>query len=112
MGYVVLLYGLGIYEIAWVQLKRETGMIKGTKQIILAIVAAVPFIEQVIEIYYVELGRVHYSMDIVVAVVITLLFYTNGPMTIVANRWSQRIQMWERSQKNVSSDESRKEASY
>lgn len=106
--YLVVLYGLGIYEIVWVQLKyeKEETISKKRKKILLAVVAAVPFIEQVIEIYYVELARIHYSMDIVVSVVITVLFYTNGPMTIVANRWSRWIQIWKTSKKDTSSVDS------
>jgi hypothetical protein len=46
--------------------------------------------EQAVEIYFVMLSRFHYSSDILVALVVTFLFYTNSAIAIFAKQWELR----------------------
>jgi len=46
--------------------------------------------EQMIEIYCVLLSRFHYSMDVVMALVVTFLLYTNGAVAVFAKQWELR----------------------
>jgi len=55
--------------------------------VVLVFVMLVAVIEQSVEVYFVLLNRFHYMMDVVMAIILTLLFYTNGTMTIAAKTW-------------------------
>merc|ERR1712007_299787 len=84
--YVWCLYAFGIYEIAWTETLHND-----YRTYILASIAGAAIIEQIVEISFVEMARYHYTMDIVVSLVVTFLFYTNGPMTIVASKWNRMM---------------------
>merc|ERR1719261_1209281 len=43
--------------------------------------------EQLMEIVLVIENRFHYTMDVAMALVLTLLFFTSGPVNIAAKRW-------------------------
>lgn len=55
--------------------------------VVFGFVMFVAVTEQTVELYYVVLNRFHYMMDVVMAIVLTLLFYTNGTITIVSKIW-------------------------
>lgn len=44
--------------------------------------------EQLVEIVLVIRNRFHYSMDVAMAILLTLLFFTSGPIAIVAKAWT------------------------
>jgi len=46
--------------------------------------------EQCLEIYFVERTRFHYTMDVVMAMVMVFLVFTNGPIAVFAKQWEQR----------------------
>lgn len=57
---------------------------------VLFFVSALAIGQQVGEIYYVLLSRFHYTSDVVVALMLTFLFYTNGAISIFAKQWALR----------------------
>jgi len=57
---------------------------------VLFFVAALAILQQTGEIYYVLLSRFHYTSDVIVALMFTFLFYTNGAISIFAKQWALR----------------------
>merc|ERR1712100_188405 len=46
-------------------------------------------IDQLLEISAVLMNRFHYTMDIIMALLLVLLWYTNGPMSIFSQWWKK-----------------------
>lgn len=87
--FTVTLFGLGIYELIRIKsVHRRTGA--GWKMALLTIVALGTLVEQAFEIYAVESTRFHYTMDVLMALVVTFLVYTNGPIAICAKQWAHK----------------------
>lgn len=85
--YFTCLYALGLLELTRrhvIRLQLEEWKKTG----VLIAVTIVCIVQQAVEIYLVLKSRFHYSMDIAVAVVATLLVYTNGPVVLYAQWWS------------------------
>mmetsp|Transcript_101379 Transcript_101379/g.312705 ORF Transcript_101379/g.312705 Transcript_101379/m.312705 type:complete len:465 (-) Transcript_101379:13-1407(-) len=104
--FVVTLFALGLYE--YIRIVRpvrskSTSTTTSSKSVIaffkkhaivfnmvcLSAVALFAIGEQCIEVYAVLKSRFHYTSDILVALVMTFLFYTNGVIAISAKLWSQ-----------------------
>ena len=83
--YFVTIFAFGLHECvrrgmraspAWKRVSVET----------FVTVAAV--LQQSIEIYYVLKSRFHYTSDVVMAIFVTYLLYTNSVIAVVASKWS------------------------
>eukprot|EP00927_Polykrikos_kofoidii_P010098 TRINITY_DN14272_c0_g1_i1.p1 TRINITY_DN14272_c0_g1~~TRINITY_DN14272_c0_g1_i1.p1 ORF type:complete len:530 (-),score=70.17 TRINITY_DN14272_c0_g1_i1:67-1656(-) len=89
--FAVTLFGLGLYE-----LLRVTGSVKATsgrkclKTITLSLLCVGTVGEQFLEIWIAESTRFHYTMDIILALVLTFLVYTNGAIAIASRQWCVR----------------------
>jgi len=84
------LYALGLVELTKTHLSRrvhQQTMTALTRNIIVGCVYTLAITEQAVEIYLVLLNRFHYTMDVVMAVLLVFLFFTNGSITIAAKIW-------------------------
>lgn len=85
--YFTCLYALGLIELV-----RRTLLANSEKKfmskIIVGSVMAGCVLEQAVEITLVLWDRFHYTSDVAVAIMLTLLFYTNGPVVIAAKHWT------------------------
>jgi len=105
--FVVTLFALGCYEMLRVVIAvREANPVDEkdkkrccrtpknwriiVKSLFLTALAVLAIGEQLVEIYFVLLSRFHYSMDVVVALVVTFLLYTNGAVAVFAKQWELR----------------------
>eukprot|EP00746_Dinoflagellata_sp_MGD_P043213 gnl/MRDRNA2_/MRDRNA2_205021_c0_seq1.p1 gnl/MRDRNA2_/MRDRNA2_205021_c0~~gnl/MRDRNA2_/MRDRNA2_205021_c0_seq1.p1 ORF type:complete len:414 (-),score=43.08 gnl/MRDRNA2_/MRDRNA2_205021_c0_seq1:231-1472(-) len=82
--YLTTLYGLGLMELTRMHTRTLREPMKSV------VVTAVLFFtvgEQAIEIILVLRNRFHYTMDVVMALLLTFLFFTNGVITIAAKTW-------------------------
>jgi hypothetical protein len=52
-----------------------------------AVVFAITVGEQLLEVYCVLVNRFHYTMDVAMAILLVLLFYTNGSISVAAKWW-------------------------
>jgi len=82
--YFTCLYALGLYEVIRKVTTKQKRYVKVTLITLVCILTAA---EQAVEIWAVLSDRFHYSMDILMAIVITFLFYTNGAMCTAAKYW-------------------------
>lgn len=90
--FVVTLFGLGLYELIRIIRPTRGRFSKHAnlcKMFILIGLTIFSVGEQLLEIYSVEKSRFHYSSDIIVALVVTFLLYTNGVVAIVSKKWSK-----------------------
>jgi len=85
--YFTCLYALGLLELTRRQVIKK-GYEGWKKKAPVIAVVVVCILQQAVEIYLVLKSRFHYSMDVAVAVVATLLMYTNGPIVLHAQWWS------------------------
>jgi len=53
----------------------------------LFVVMAITMGEQIVEVYFVLLNRFHYTMDVVMAILFTFLFFTNGAIAEFTKKW-------------------------
>mmetsp|Transcript_107483 Transcript_107483/g.302489 ORF Transcript_107483/g.302489 Transcript_107483/m.302489 type:complete len:581 (-) Transcript_107483:187-1929(-) len=81
--YFTCLYALALLEL----LQRQIVSNRLSKPIYYFMALLIAF-EQFMEIKLVLSNRFHYSSDIFVAIVITMLWYTNGPTVIAAKWWA------------------------
>jgi len=91
--YFTCLYALGLLELTRRQVIKR-GYEGWKKKAPVYAVIAVCLLQQSIEIFLVLESRFHYSMDIAVAVVATLLIYTNGPVVLHAQWWSTHTDLF------------------
>lgn len=84
--YAVTLYALGLYEIAEMETKSMTN--PHMRRLILFVVGCVAVAEQCVEVALVEINHFHYTIDMVMAIIFTLLVYTNASVTVVAMKWA------------------------
>jgi hypothetical protein len=85
--YFTCLYALGILELV----RRSTMKLKSKKKLRSAIIVLFSLLvlgEQLAEIYLVLLDRFHYTMDVLAALLMVFLWYTNGPLAIASKWWS------------------------
>ncbi len=52
------------------------------------VVSLLVFVEQGYELYSAVALRTHYTIDVIMAVVVTFLFFTSGPVCIAAKAWA------------------------
>jgi len=83
--YFTCLYGLALFELFRVWFARVKPGIGRAGPLIFVCVLGVG--EQVLEVYEVLKSRFHYSMDVLVAIVITFLVFTNSAVCIAAKSW-------------------------
>jgi len=100
--FCVTLFALGCYESLRIVMEgKSKNCLRGKgrpslrkytvlKILALLLVSALSVGEQAVEIYYVMLSRFHYSSDIVVALLLTFLFYTNSAVAMFAKQWELR----------------------
>lgn len=102
--FVVTLFALGLYELLRIirptqilrsalslrkeNKKPDTRKLLLLKMALLTGLALFAIVEQAIEIYAVEKSHFHYTSDIIVSLLMTFLFYTNGVIAISAKRWA------------------------
>jgi len=89
--FVVTLFALGLYEL--IRVIRPTENSKNAiiaKMVCLTGLTIVTIGEQMLEIYAVEKSHFHYTSDVLVALIMTFLFYTNGAIAVAAKLWSKR----------------------
>jgi len=60
------------------------------KMFALVFVSVLSIGEQCVEIYFVLKSRFHYTSDIVIALVLTFLFYTNSAIAVFSKQWELR----------------------
>jgi len=89
--YFTCLYALGTYELAKIAVREFTVR---QQALVCGIIALVGVLEQCIEIYFVLLNRFHYTSDIVMAIVMTFLFYTSGSIAVAAKQWARFLVTW------------------
>jgi hypothetical protein len=80
-----------LYGFALIELTRKT-FIKCSKGKRIAIQLSVSLffgLEQLYEVRAILLNRFHYTMDIILAIIMVLLWYTNGAVALVATKWSK-----------------------
>lgn len=81
--YFTTLYALALFEM--VRSHVEKGPMRG---IIVALIFLLCVGEQVIEATFVIQDRFHYTMDVVMAVLLAFLWHTNASIIIVARKWA------------------------
>ncbi|CAE8639258.1 unnamed protein product [Polarella glacialis] len=89
--FVTCLYGFALIELARKLLLKwewHGPKYRNTRQAIIYSLTSFFVIEQVIEIRLVLKNRFHYTVDIVMAIIMTLLWFTNGPVAVAAQRWA------------------------
>mmetsp|Transcript_19756 Transcript_19756/g.35118 ORF Transcript_19756/g.35118 Transcript_19756/m.35118 type:complete len:496 (-) Transcript_19756:67-1554(-) len=88
--YFTCLYILGFLELLRSFLKKrlQHPETKRKAEYILWTVYAICITEQCIEIALVLQNRFHYTLDVVMAVIMTLLTFTSSPICIAAKRWA------------------------
>jgi len=83
--YFVTVFALGLHEavrrgmkatIAWHRILAES------------LVATAAILQQTVEIYFVLKSRFHYTSDVVMAIFVTYLLYTNSTIAVVAAWWT------------------------
>jgi len=89
--YFTCLYAIGLLELTRRRLViRNVSATKRT--VVLAFVVVVCVAQQAVEISLVIMSRFHYTMDVLLAVIITLLWYTNGPLVLFSQWWASLFQ--------------------
>merc|ERR1740115_716470 len=96
--YFTTLYALGLVELT----RRHTQNLSPQWQwFFLILVYIVCIAEQMIEIVLVLRNRFHYTMDVAMALLLSLLFFTNGTIGVVARKWY----FWKRTFKHDQEDD-------
>lgn len=87
--FVVTLFAMGCYEVLRIELAPghvdEFDAIK--KALALSLLSFCAILEQALEIYFVLRSRFHYTSDVIVALLLVFLFYTNASIAIFAKQW-------------------------
>jgi hypothetical protein len=78
-----------LYGFALVELTRKTFIDSPRRMRIVYCVSIFFGLEQMFEIERVLKNRFHYLMDIIVAILMVMLWFTNGAVIITASRWSK-----------------------
>lgn len=87
----VTLAALGLYEL--IRVYTLLFSMRGDKKIVgglLIFMGIVSVGEQLVEIYIVEKSHFHYTIDVIVALIMTLLWYTNGVVAVAAKNWADQ----------------------
>lgn len=85
--YFTCLYALALIELVrWHTRKR--GWTVFWQNVAIGLVMFLAVAEQLVEAYLVIKNRFHYTMDIVMAMLLTFLWFTNGSISIAAKTWS------------------------
>jgi hypothetical protein len=82
--YFTCLYALGLVELVWCKTRHWQRRWHYTA---LTVVSLLAVGEQVLEVAMVIENRFHYTMDVMMAILLTFLFYTNSTIIISAKSW-------------------------
>jgi len=85
------LYALALIELCRQHIPKDTAFVfwcVTKRDIIITLVYIFCILEQVVEISFVVMDRFHYVMDVAMAILLTLLFFTNGTIAIAAKTWA------------------------
>jgi len=82
--YFTTLYALGLYELSF-YFTREWP--RWWRMFALFVVMAITMGEQIVEVYFVLLNRFHYTMDVVMAILLTFLFFSNSAIAEFTKKW-------------------------
>lgn len=91
---VVTTFALGAYEMLRIVLdkywEKDTPSVLVLKSLFLLALSLAAIGEQILEIYFVEQTHFHYTMDVLMAIVVVFLVYTNGAICIFSKQWELR----------------------
>uniref|UniRef100_A0A7S1M374 Sphingomyelin synthase-like domain-containing protein n=1 Tax=Alexandrium catenella TaxID=2925 RepID=A0A7S1M374_ALECA len=90
--FTVTLFALGLYELVRIvrPTRNKKKAVADVQKVWLMLLLSVFTVgEQGVEIYFVEKTHFHYTSDIVVALLITFLLYTNGAIALASKKWSK-----------------------
>eukprot|EP00931_Biecheleriopsis_adriatica_P087712 TRINITY_DN62144_c0_g1_i1.p1 TRINITY_DN62144_c0_g1~~TRINITY_DN62144_c0_g1_i1.p1 ORF type:complete len:488 (+),score=50.50 TRINITY_DN62144_c0_g1_i1:46-1509(+) len=82
--YFVTLFALGLHEATRIALRTRSA---DSRVMVECLVAGVAFVQQGVEIYFVLKSRFHYTSDVVMAVIMTYLLYTNTTIAFATSWW-------------------------
>eukprot|EP00441_Pelagodinium_beii_P020840 CAMPEP_0197660908 /NCGR_PEP_ID=MMETSP1338-20131121/51136_1 /TAXON_ID=43686 ORGANISM="Pelagodinium beii, Strain RCC1491" /NCGR_SAMPLE_ID=MMETSP1338 /ASSEMBLY_ACC=CAM_ASM_000754 /LENGTH=398 /DNA_ID=CAMNT_0043238361 /DNA_START=42 /DNA_END=1235 /DNA_ORIENTATION=- len=82
--YTVTIFAFGLFGVTREALRTQTSRYRMAAEFVVSVLAV---IQQSIEIYFVLKSRFHYTADVVMAIVLTYLLYTNGAIAILTKRW-------------------------
>jgi len=83
------LYALGLFELVRIGVRHRRKPERYLAYFLLFLVAGG---EQLVEAVMVLLNRFHYTMDVVMAIALTFLFYTNGAVATASKWWIRKLQ--------------------
>eukprot|EP00440_Ansanella_granifera_P000001 gb/GFBE01000001.1/.p1 GENE.gb/GFBE01000001.1/~~gb/GFBE01000001.1/.p1 ORF type:complete len:474 (+),score=66.58 gb/GFBE01000001.1/:1-1422(+) len=90
--YFTVLYILAFCELLRMETKRDGSLLRISgdtkRKVVLGSLYMLCILEQCLEITLVIQNRFHYTLDVVMAVVMTLLWYTSAPICIAAKWWT------------------------
>jgi len=82
--YFVALFAFGLHEVIRLAFKDAHWRYRIPAE---SVVACAAILQQGFEIYYVLKSRFHYTSDVVMAVLMTYIMYTNGVISVWVSRW-------------------------
>jgi len=82
--YFVTLFAFGLFEVTRLSLRSTSARVRLAAEFLVAFVA---ILEQSVEVYCVLRSRFHYTADVVMAVFVTYILFTNGAIAILI-MWS------------------------
>lgn len=82
--YFTCLYALGLVELVWC---KTSHLQPHWHRIAMTVVCLVTVCEQILEISMVIANRFHYTMDVMMAILLTFLFFTNSSIIVSAKAW-------------------------
>lgn len=83
--YFVTIFAFGLHECTRVASRTLTAE---TRIMLESLVAVTAIIHQSIEVYFVLKSHFHYTADVVMAVIMTYLLYTNSVIAVVSTKWA------------------------
>jgi len=85
--YMVTLFALGLHECTRLAMRCQPAKYRIAAETIVTLAA---FLQQAIEIYYVLRSHFHYTADVVMAVFVTYLLYTNSTIASFTMMWCHK----------------------
>lgn len=84
--YFVAIFAFGLHECV----RRALCSASATKRILVeSLVASAAILQQTVEVYFVLKSRFHYTSDVVMAIFVTYLLFTNSTVAVLANWWAR-----------------------
>lgn len=85
--YFVTIFAFGLHECVRRAMRASTWW---KRVLVESLVCFAAILQQSIEVYFVLKSRFHYTSDVVMAILITYLFYTNTSIAVLASWWTKR----------------------